>query len=392
MDTDEIKTAIRARAEALGFDAVGFAAAGTVPDGRAALAAYLGAGHHGGMDWMARRVDERASPPGLWPEARSVIALAISYAPPDDPLALLARPDRGSIAAYARGRDYHDVIKPRLKQLARWIAESTGAGVKVFVDTAPVMEKPAAEAAGLGWQGKHTNLVSRRHGSWLLLGEVFTTLDLPPDAAGTDHCGTCRACLDACPTAAFPEPGQLDARRCISYLTIEHKGPIAEEFRTPMGNRIYGCDDCLAVCPWNKYAARTRELAFLPRIELTAPKLADLSGLDDAGFRRVFSGSPIKRIGRDRFIRNVLIAIGNAEDAALAPRAEALLGDPSPLVRGMAVWALSRLLAPGAFAALAQAHERDEPDASVADEWRNGLARNARGAKRAVIRRRRVAS
>jgi epoxyqueuosine reductase len=392
MDTDEIKTVIRERAEALGFDAVGFAAAGTVPDGRAALAAYLGADHHGGMDWMARRVDERASPRGLWPEVRSVIALAISYAPPGDPLALLARSDRGSIAAYTRGRDYHDVIKPRLKRLARWIAESTGAGVKVFVDTAPVMEKPAAEAAGLGWQGKHTNLVSRRHGSWLLLGEIFTTLDLPPDAAGTDHCGTCRACLDACPTVAFPGPGQLDARRCISYLTIEHKGPIAEEFRAPMGNRIYGCDDCLAVCPWNKYAERTREFAFLPRIELTAPKLGDLAGLDDAGFRRVFSGSPIKRIGRDRFIRNVLIAIGNAGDAALAPRAEALLGDASPLVRGMAVWALSRLLAPGAFVALAGARGRDEPDESVCAEWRGALARVTGAPKRTLRHRRRVAS
>ncbi|MGE0650671.1 MAG: tRNA epoxyqueuosine(34) reductase QueG [Alphaproteobacteria bacterium] len=392
MDTDKIKAAIRARAEALGFDAVGFAAAGAVPDGRDALAQYLGAGHHGSMDWMARRVDERASPPGLWPEVRSVIALAVSYTPPGDPLALLARPDRGSIAAYARGRDYHDVIKPRLKRLARWIAESAGAGVKVFVDTAPVMEKPAAEAAGLGWQGKHTNLVSRRHGSWLLLGEIFTTLDLPPDEAEADHCGTCHACLDACPTSAFPEPGQLDARRCISYLTIEHKGPIAEEFRTAMGNRIYGCDDCLAVCPWNKYAERTREFAFLPRIELTAPKLGDLAGLDDAGFRRVFSGSPIKRIGRDRFIRNVLIAIGNAGDEALAPRAAALLGDASPLVRGMAVWALSRLLGPDAFAALAKLHVGNESDESVCAEWRGGVARYAARPKRAPRTRRRIAS
>jgi epoxyqueuosine reductase len=392
MDTGEIKAAIRARAEAMGFDAVGFAAADAIPDARTALAGYLGAGRHGGMDWMARRVDERASPPGLWPEVRSVIALAISYAPPGDPMALLARPDRGSIAAYARGRDYHDVVKPRLKRLARWIAESTGAGVKVFVDTAPVMEKPAAAAAGLGWQGKHTNLVSRRHGSWLLLGEIFTTLDLPPDEAGTDHCGTCRACLDACPTAAFPEPGRLDARRCISYLTIEHKGPIAEEFRAPMGNRIYGCDDCLAVCPWNKYAERTREFAFLPRIELTAPKLADLAGLDDDAFRRVFSGSPIKRIGRDRFIRNVLIAIGNAGDRALAPRAVALLGDASPLVRGMAVWALSRLLVPAAFAALAEVHAGSEPDESVCAEWRGCLVRNTGESKRAALRRRRVAS
>ena len=292
MNTGEIKAAIAARARALGFDAVGFAAAGAVPDGRVALDQYLGAGHHGSMDWMARRRDERASPTGLWDDARSVIALALNYAPPGDPLALLARPERGSIAAYARGRDYHDVMKKRLKQLARWIAETHGADVKVFVDTAPVMEKPAAQAAGLGWQGKHTNLVSRTHGSWLFLGEVFTTLDLPPDDAESDHCGACTACLDICPTQAFPAPGKLDARRCISYLTIEHKEPIAPEFREAMGNRIYGCDDCLAVCPWNKFATRTREMAFLPRIELTAPKLADLVQLDDAAFRQVFSGSP----------------------------------------------------------------------------------------------------
>ncbi len=376
MNTGEIKAAIAARARALGFDAVGFAAAGAVPDGRVALDQYLGAGHHGSMDWMARRTDERASPTGLWDEARSVIALALNYAPPGDPLALLARPERGSIAAYARGRDYHDVMKKRLKQLARWIAETHGADVKVFVDTAPVMEKPAAQAAGLGWQGKHTNLVSRTHGSWLFLGEVFTTLDLPPDDAESDHCGACTACLDICPTQAFPAPGKLDARRCISYLTIEHKEPIAPEFREAMGNRIYGCDDCLAVCPWNKFATRTREMAFLPRIELTAPKLADLVQLDDAGFRHVFSGSPIKRIGRDRFIRNVLIAIGNSGDAALATHALARLDDASALVRGMAVWALSRLLAPDAFTALAEARAPCETDPHVAEEWRR--AGNAR--------------
>lgn len=376
MNTGEIKAAIAARARALGFDAVGFAAAGAVPDGRVALDQYLGAGHHGSMDWMARRTDERASPTGLWDEARSVIALALNYAPPGDPLALLARPERGSIAAYARGRDYHDVMKKRLKQLARWIAETHGADVKVFVDTAPVMEKPAAQAAGLGWQGKHTNLVSRTHGSWLFLGEVFTTLDLPPDDAESDHCGACTACLDICPTQAFPAPGKLDARRCISYLTIEHKEPIAPEFREAMGNRIYGCDDCLAVCPWNKFATRTREMAFLPRIELTAPKLADLVQLDDAAFRQVFSGSPIKRIGRDRFIRNVLIAIGNSGDAALATHALARLDDASALVRGMAVWALSRLLAPDAFTALAEARAPCETDPHVAEEWRR--AGNAR--------------
>jgi epoxyqueuosine reductase len=374
MNTGEIKAAIRARAQALGFDAVGFAAAGAVPDGRAALAEYLAAGHHGSMNWMARRTDERARPIGLWPDARSVIALALSYAPPGDPLALLAERPRGSIAAYARGRDYHDVMKKRLKQLARWIAETHGAGVKVFVDTAPVMEKPAARAAGIGWQGKHTNLVSRTHGSWLFLGEVFTTLDLPPDEAESDHCGSCRACLDACPTAAFPAPGKIDARRCISYLTIEHKEPIAAEFREAMGNRIYGCDDCLAVCPWNKFAAQTREMAFLPRIELTAPKLADLVQLDDAAFRQVFSGSPIKRIGRDRFIRNVLIAIGNSGDAALVAQVRARLDDASALVRGMAVWALARLAEPSAVAALAEARAPCETDPHVAEEWQRALA------------------
>jgi epoxyqueuosine reductase len=366
---DGVKQAIAAQARALGFDDVGFAAARAVPDGGEALAQYIGAGHHGTMDWMTRRTHARAQPTGLWPEARTVIALGLNYAPPGDPLALLARRERGMIAAYARGRDYHDVMKSRLKKFARWLAENHDADVKVFVDTAPVMEKPAAQAAGIGWQGKHTNLVSRRHGSWLFLGEVFTTLELTPDAPEVDHCGSCQACLDICPTAAFPAPGKLDARRCISYLTIEHKGHIAPEFRTPMGNRIYGCDDCLAVCPWNKYAHQTGEHAFLPRIELTAPKLNDLVQLDDAGFRQVFSGSPIKRVGRDRFIRNVLIAIGNAGDAVLAPRAEALLNDASPLVRAMAVWALSQLLPAGALANLAERHKETETDADVTAEW-----------------------
>jgi epoxyqueuosine reductase len=373
MDTDEIKTAIRARAEALGFDAVGFAAAGTVPDGRAALAAYLGAGHHGGMDWMARRVDERASPPGLWPEVRSVIALAISYAPPGDPLALLTRPDRGSIAAYARGRDYHDVIKPRLKQLARWIAESTGAGVKVFVDTAPVMEKPAAEAAGLGWQGKHTNLVSRRHGSWLLLGEVFTTLDLPPDAAGTDHCGTCRACLDACPTAAFPEPGQLDARRCISYLTIELRGPIPPQWRRGMGDWVFGCDVCQAVCPWNREAPVSNDADLSGDPARAAPDLVALLQLDAAGFRERFRHTALARPRRRGLLRNAATALGNllaghvpgraslsgkARDRALAALT-ASLADAEPLVRGAAAWALGEAGERSAAQALARAAARE---------------------------------
>jgi epoxyqueuosine reductase len=364
-----VKQDIAEKAREIGFDTVGFAAAGAVPDGGKALAAYVGAGHHGSMGWMVGRTAERAHPTGLWPETRTVIALAMNYAPPIDPLELLAHGERGSVAAYARGRDYHDVMKPMLKRLARWIAETHDAGVKVFVDTAPVMEKPAAAAGGLGWQGKHTNLVSRTHGSWLFLGEIFTTLDLPPDEPEKDHCGSCRSCLDACPTDAFPAPGKLDARRCISYLTIEHKGHIAPEFRTAMGNRIYGCDDCLAVCPWNKYATRTRHYAFLPRIELTAPKLADLAGLDDAGFRRVFSGSSIKRIGRDRFVRNVLIAIGNSALPALAPVARRLLGDPAPVVRAMAVWALSRLLSPNEFHRLAAVHQGEETDADVAAEW-----------------------
>jgi epoxyqueuosine reductase len=370
----EAKAEIRATAQEFGFDQVGIAAAEAPADSGSGLGAFLDAGHHGDMDWMARRVDARVAPKGLWPAARSVIALAMNYGPASDPLALIPRRARGSIAAYARGRDYHLVMKSRLKALARWIADAYDADVKVFVDTAPVMEKPLAQAAGLGWQGKHTNLVSREFGSWLFLGEIYTTLDLPPDEPEADHCGSCRDCLDICPTKAFPGPGKIDARRCISYLTIEHKGQIAEEFRAPMGNRIYGCDDCLAVCPWNKYAALAREAAFQPRIELTAPKLADLVQLDDTAFRQVFSTSPIKRVGRDRFVRNVLVAIGNSGDPALAPRAEALLTDPSPLVRGMAVWALWNLLDGPAFAALKQHHRPGETDTGVTAEWGRAAA------------------
>jgi len=368
-DAAAAKAAIRDRARALGFDQVGIAAAEPPAGAGTGLGDFLAAGHHGDMDWMARRVDERRAPRGLWPEARSVIALAMNYGPATDPLALLGERARGTVAAYARGRDYHLVMKGRLKALARWIAGQYGGPAKVFVDTAPVMEKPLAQAAGIGWQGKHTNLVSRQFGSWLFLGEIYTTLDLPPDDPEVDHCGSCRDCLDVCPTQAFPEPGKIDARRCISYLTIEHKGQIADEFRVAMGNRIYGCDDCLAVCPWNKYAARAREAAFLPRIELTAPKLADLAMLDDEAFRQVFSTSAIKRIGRARFVRNVLIAIGNSGTPALAPKAEALLADPAPLVRGMAVWALSRLLDGAAFATLKQRYRPRESDAEVAAEW-----------------------
>ena len=364
-----IKDLIRAKARALGFDGAGFAAASPPAGAADGLDGFITAGHHGDMDWMARRTEARSDPKGLWADARSVIVVAQNYGPGGDPRALLDKREFGTIAAYARGRDYHLVVKSRLKVLARWINETWGAEVKVFVDTAPVMEKPLAQAAGIGWQGKHTNLVSREFGSWLFLGEIYTTLDLPADAPELDHCGSCRDCLDICPTDAFPGPGKIDARRCISYLTIEHKGPIAEEFRVPMGNRIYGCDDCLAVCPWNKYAQLSTEPAFLPRAELTAPKLADLAALDDSSFRQVFSTSPIKRIGRDRFVRNVLIAIGNSDTADLVPSARDLLADASPLVRGMAVWALGRLLDRAAFESLKARHRARESDPDVLAEW-----------------------
>jgi epoxyqueuosine reductase len=343
------------------------------------------------MDWLANRADQRVEPRKLWPDVRSVLLVGLNYGPDRDPLAVLGERMRGAISVYAQGDDYHDLIKPRLKAIARWLIAEAGGDAKVFVDTAAVMEKPLAAAAGLGWQGKHTNLVSRQHGSWLFLGAIMTTLELPADAPERDHCGSCRACLDVCPTAAFPAPYRLDARRCISYLTIEHKGPIARNLRPLIGNRIYGCDDCLAVCPWNKFAVVGREAKLAARAELTAPSLAELSRLDDAGFRALFRKSPVKRIGRDRFLRNVLIAIGNAADAgegesgaafatpsatapsaelgALAVEAERLLADPSPLVRGAAVWALSRLLPPARFAALASAHAAVEADPAVREEW-----------------------
>ncbi len=304
---------------------------------------FLAAGAHGDMDWLAKNAERRGDPRVLWPDARSVIMLGLSYGPQRDPLAILREASRGAISVYAQGDDYHDVIKPRLKALGRWLVEHAGGDVKVFVDTGAVMEKPLAQAAGLGWQGKHTNLVSRAHGSWLFLGAIFTTLELPADLAERDHCGTCQACLDICPTAAFPAPYRLDARRCISYLTIEHKGAIPRELRALIGNRIYGCDDCLAVCPWNKFAHAGREAKLAARAALQTPQLADLVRLDDAGFRALFKHSAVKRIGRARFIRNVLIAIGNAQDATLASEAERLLDDPSPLVRGAAIWALGRL-------------------------------------------------
>jgi len=320
------------------------------------------------MEWLQATATRRAEPRALWPQVRSIIMLGLNYARDGDALAILRRRDRGAISVYAQSIDYHDIIKPRLKLLARWLLAQAGGDAKVFVDTAAVMEKPLAGAAGLGWQGKHTNLVSRQFGSWLFLGAIFTTLDLPPDMAGEDHCGSCRACLDICPTAAFPAPYRLDARRCISYLTIEHKGPIARELRAAMGNRIYGCDDCLAVCPWNKFAQASRDAKLAVRAELAAPRLVDLVRLDDASFRKLFAQTPLKRTGRDRFVRNVLIAIGNSANPTLAVEVERLLGDDSPLVRGAAVWALGRLDR-GRLAALAKVHRNRERDPIVEEEW-----------------------
>ncbi|HET8995673.1 MAG TPA: tRNA epoxyqueuosine(34) reductase QueG [Acetobacteraceae bacterium] len=347
MDHQQTRTdprpAIRQRALALGFDAIGFAAAELGAEARERLGAFLAAGQHGDMGWLADRAAQRSHPQALWPEARSVIALGLSYAPEDDPLAALDRPDRGAISVYARNRDYHDVLKGMLKHLAQFIASRFAAGVKVFVDTAPVMEKPLAARAGLGWQGKHTNLVSRQHGSWLFLGEIYTTLVLQPDTPHADRCGSCTRCLSACPTDAFPAAYRLDATRCISYLTIEHHGPIPHELRPLMGNRIYGCDDCLAVCPWNRFARGSPHDKLRAREALSAPRLAELALLDDAGFRTMFSGSPIKRIGRHRFIRNVLIAIGNSGDPGLLPVAARLRGDADPVVAEAAEWACTQL-------------------------------------------------
>jgi epoxyqueuosine reductase len=372
MAPDSTRDSIRDRALGLGFDAVGFAEASLGGQAQADLAEYLARGYHGDMGWLAARTERRAAPRGLWPEAQSVVVVATNYAPRENPLDAhprMRRNGRGTISAYAQNRDYHEVMKKRLRALARWMHEDLGAGVKLFVDTAPVMEKPLAQRAGLGWQGKHTNLVSRDFGSWLFLGEVYTDMALAPDAPAADRCGSCRKCQDVCPTGAFPEPYKLDARRCISYLTIEHKGHIEPELRDGIGHRIYGCDDCLAVCPWNKFATATRDPDFLPRLELTAPRLDDLAALDDAGFRKVFAGSAIKRIGRDRFVRNVLIAIGNSGDPSLAPAAERLLADPAPVVRAMAVWALSRLLDADRFAAARARSLPKETDPEVAEEW-----------------------
>ena len=372
----ELRDAIREEALRLGFDAVGFAPASLAPEARRErlqrLTEFVEARWQGDMGWLGERSAARADPQLLWREARTVVSLALNYAPSGDPLAVLKESERAAISVYAQGRDYHEVIKSKLKTLGRFIWDTYRHDLKVFVDTAPLMEKPMAQAVGHGWQGKHTNLVSRKFGSWLFLGEILLSVELPPDTPETDHCGHCHACLDICPTNAFPEPYRLDARRCISYLTIEHEGPIDREFRPLLGNRIYGCDDCLAVCPWNKFAQQAHEIALAPRPALDAPLLADLAGLDDTEFRRRFAGTAIKRIGRDRFVRNVAYALGNSvvRETAL-PAVEKLLKDASPLVRGAAVWALSRL-APTEVAQRQQlAHETD---AAVCAEW--GAARN----------------
>ncbi len=392
--SNAIREAIRDRALAGGFDAVGFAEARLGAEVRAGLREFIARGYHGDMGWLAGTADRRGDPRALWPEARTIVVLGVNYAPEDDPLALADPPDCGAVSVYARGRDYHDTLKRRLKALARWIDGQWPGALKLFVDTAPVMEKPLAQQAGIGWQGKHTNLVSRNFGSWLFLAEIYLSLALEPDPAEQDHCGSCRRCLDACPTAAFPAPHRLDARRCISYLTIEHKGMIPIEFRAAIGNRIYGCDDCLAVCPWNKFARAAHEPDFLARDELTQARLTDLAALDDAAFRRLFAGSPVKRIGRDRFLRNVLIAIGNAPpgDAGLAAAARRCLDDTAPLVRAAAVWAFARLTPPAHYQAERTRRLAAERDPVVREEWdarrpsltpqaaQNGCARCARPA------------
>jgi epoxyqueuosine reductase len=366
----DLKSALAQQASALGFDCIGVTDPDAIADAGKHFREFLARGGHGDMDWLAAQPERRTDPRVLWGGVRSIIMVGVNYAPDENPLEILKLRACGAISAYAQGDDYHDLIKKRLKALARWLVATTGDEVKVFVDTAAVMEKPLAQAAGLGWQGKHTNLVSREFGSWLFLGAIFTASELPRDEADADRCGSCRACQDICPTAAFPAPYKLDARRCISYLTIENKGPIPLEFRKAIGNRIYGCDDCLAVCPWNKFAQTGREAKLAARAELRAPSLADLVRLDDAAFRALFTKSPVKRIGRDRFVRNVLTAIGNSGDARLADEAERLLHDESPLVRGAAVWALSQLVPPEEFAALASEAIGAEADETVLEEWR----------------------
>ena len=379
LDPFALREEVRTQALTLGFAVCGFARADAAPESAARLEEWIEAGAHGTMEWMATRKGQRARPRALWPDARSLIMLGMSYAPHDDPLRLAAEPGIGRISIYAQGADYHDVIKKGLKTLARWLIDRAGGELKIFVDTAPVMEKPLSAAAGLGWQGKHSNLVSRDHGSWLFLGAIMTSLDLPADEAQDDRCGSCDACQVACPTAAFPRPYVVDARRCISYLTIEHKGAIPYEFRAALGNRIYGCDDCLAVCPWNKFAeAAAANRAFAARPELAAPELADLLALDDTSFRAVFAGSPIKRIGRDRIVRNALIAAGNSGLPQMVGLVHALLDDPSPVVRGAAVWALGRL-APLAWQKERADRAANERDPDVCEEWTLPPADHPRG-------------
>jgi epoxyqueuosine reductase len=363
-----VREQLLAQAQALGFDAIGVADAREEWQASDWLAEFVREGRHGDMDWLGDPT-RRAHPNALWADAKSAILVGQSYASGDDALALLNETDSGLVSAYAARRDYHDVVKGKLKQLAQWLARESGQEVKVFVDTAPLMEKPLAMRAGLGWQGKHTNLVSREHGSWLFLGAILSAAEIEADAPHEDHCGSCSACLDICPTNAFPAPYKLDARRCLAYLTIEHKGQIAREFRAPLGNRIYGCDDCLAACPWNKFAQVSREQRLAMKQELRLAPLGELAALDDAQFRLRFAGTPVKRTGRDRFVRNVVCAIGNSNDPQLAPAAENLLDDASPLVRGMAVWALSRLLDGPAFERLKSARQSRERDPDVREEW-----------------------
>lgn len=365
----KLKRFLIEEAKAVGFDAVAFTTPDTIPQAPQRLRQYIADGHHADMLWMEETEDRRANPSVLWPEVRSIMILAMNYGPDSNPLGILEHKNRAAISVYAQNRDYHDIIKGKLKHVASRFAARAGQDVKVFVDTAPVMEKPLAEAAGVGWQGKHTNLVSRELGSWLFLGSIFTTAEIPPDEPDRDHCGSCRVCLDACPTKAFPSPYRIDARRCISYLTIENKGPIPHEFRKAMGNRIYGCDDCLSVCPWNKFAQATSEMKLKARDDLKAPKLADFLVLDDPAFRTLFSGSPVKRIGRDRFLRNVLIAAGNSQDPSLLPQIENLLEDPVPIVRGAAVWAFKQLATMERFKISKKRLASSEEDDTVRAEW-----------------------
>ena len=366
---DKKRSLIRNWSLSLGFDAVGFTSATQPSEPGKSLEEFLKNGWHGDMSWLETHADRRKAPNALWPEAKSIIVLGLNYGPNRDPMEILSKPNYGAISVYASGKDYHDIIKKKLRVLARKIHEKFEAEVKLFVDTAPVMEKPLAEAAGIGWQGKHTNIVSRKYGSWLFLGEIFTTLDLSADEPNSDHCGTCERCIKICPTNAITEPYRLDARRCISYLTIEHKGPIPEEFRTAIGNRIFGCDDCLSICPWNRFASHTTTEELLPHIEKIWPHLDDLILLSEEEFREIFSGSPIKRLGRDRFLRNVAIAIGNSKNPSYVEKLKTLLPEKSPLVRGAAIWALTHLLSKESFNSLRSKHITHEQDSYVLGEW-----------------------